>query len=106
MVTELCKGKVLLHEIIASEKLSEARIATIFRQLLLALNYLHNRNIAHRDIKAENIMYHEENGEILVKLIDFGLGCHFDPIQGMTRVAGTRSYMAPEVLKRAGPYTQ
>ena len=44
------------------------------------MNYLHKRNIAHRDIKAENILIQNaENNDIRVKVLDFGLACHFNP---------------------------
>lgn len=43
------------------------------QKLFYAINYLHTRNIVHRDHKLENVVYfsNEENAEI--KIIDFGL---------------------------------
>jgi len=39
------------------------------------LNYIHSQGIAHRDIKAENILLKKtENGKFKVKIIDWGLG--------------------------------
>jgi serine/threonine protein kinase len=64
------------------------------------------RNIAHRDVKAENIIVNDDDGEIKVKLIDFGLACKFDPNKGMRRVAGTRTYLAPEMLQQKDPYSE
>ena len=65
--------------------------------ILLIINYLHNKKIAHRDIKGENIMI-EENGYL--KLIDFNTCVE---IKDLTRtITGTPHYMAPELLLGKG----
>ncbi len=47
--------------------------------MLIALNYIHTQGIAHRDIKAENILLKKgENGKFKVKIIDWGLGTLLD----------------------------
>lgn len=43
-----------------------------FSQVLLGVNYIHNLNIIHRDLKAENILLTGKNG-LLVKIGDFGI---------------------------------
>lgn len=53
--------------------LSEKRTAGIIYEILKALNYVHGRNIAHRDIKAENVLVSkDEKGDCAVKVIDWG----------------------------------
>jgi serine/threonine protein kinase len=67
-------------------------------QMLEALEFLHSRCIAHRDVKPANILVDQSSGT--VKLIDFGacleLGGHRTLAVSM---AGTPRYCAPEVLQ-------
>jgi serine/threonine protein kinase len=64
-----------------------------------ALIYLHSRNIAHRDLKLENLLFTSKNNEnYAVKLIDFGFACKFDRKDGMNLVLGSPLYMAPELV--------
>ncbi|KAK3367543.1 kinase-like domain-containing protein [Podospora didyma] len=65
-----------------------------------ALDYLVNKNIVHRDVKPENILYTPlPNGTYKYQLADFGLA-HKDDTDG--GCAGTSIYMAPEILKYRG----
>ena len=104
LVSELCKGGELYEHVERVKTISERQTASIIRQLLLALNYMHQRNIVHRDIKPENILISQrldgEGDNINVKLTDFGFACTYDRDLGMKTVLGTPYYMAPEIVKR------
>lgn len=103
IVMEYCEGKDLFDVMEHDRnwlKFSEEEARTIFVQLARALAFLHFNREIHRDIKPENIFVlkqRDENGELVVKLLDFGLSKFIgDGEQGKT-VAGTKIYMAPEI---------
>lgn len=54
--------------------LPESKAATIVIQLLQGLSYMHNRKVCHRDIKLENLIYHEAQNKL--KIIDFGFAAN------------------------------
>ncbi|XP_014211812.1 serine/threonine-protein kinase grp [Copidosoma floridanum] len=70
-----------------------------FRQLIMAVEYLHKRGVAHRDLKPENLLLDAHNN---LKVSDFGLATVYR-FQGKERrldkKCGTLPYVAPEVLE-------
>ena len=63
-------------------KLDEETAASIVKQILLALSFLHSQNIIHRDLKLENILFQLDDAHpagILIKLTDFGFATSYDP---------------------------
>ena len=65
------------------------------RSLFQAVNHAHAQNIVHRDIKPDNIMITSND---TVRLIDFGLAASAANKKGLSEIAGTPYYMAPEVI--------
>jgi|AGTN01.2.fsa_nt_gi Serine/threonine protein kinase len=98
MVMELVEGHSLRSMLARRRSLSISTSLTIFLQICSALAYAHNHGIAHRDLKAGNIMITwNTSGEPVVKLVDFGLASTLNQEPDDRGVAvGTPLYMSPE----------
>ncbi|KAH0790864.1 CAMK family protein kinase [Histomonas meleagridis] len=73
---------------------TEVTIASIFKQIVSGLTYLHEKeNIVHRDIKPSNIILFSKG---YAKLSDFGIGHTF---QSADTVIGSPAYQAPELFE-------
>ena len=78
----------------------ESIFRKIFSQIFSAMDYLHKHNMAHRDIKLENILL-KKNYEI--KIIDFGFGMYNPEKKLQKFFCGTPNYMPPEIAEKK-PY--
>ena len=79
-------------------RLEESECRAIFRQLVLALEYIHSQKVTHRDLKLENLLMDKENS--VVKVIDFGFSTCFSHEKKVKLFCGTPTYMAPEIVMR------
>eukprot|EP00968_Pinguiococcus_pyrenoidosus_P010033 scaffold789_cov261-Pinguiococcus_pyrenoidosus.AAC.10 len=104
LVMELCAGGTLYDYLdqFDDQHVDEGRAASLLRQMLSAIRYLHDRGIVHCDIKLENWLCENKMGPAddppSLKLIDFGLSRHLDDTRrGLHEACGTIFYVAPEV---------
>ncbi|CAL9068869.1 mitogen-activated protein kinase kinase kinase 1-like isoform X1 [Musa acuminata AAA Group] len=81
--------------------LRDSQVSAYTRQILNGLNYLHERNVVHRDIKCANILVHA-NGS--VKLADFGLAKEMTKFNMLKSCKGSVYWMAPEVVNPRRTY--
>jgi tRNA A-37 threonylcarbamoyl transferase component Bud32 len=81
-------------------KFPEIECRKIFRQVVSAIDYCHQRGICHRDIKMDNIII---DRQLRVKLIDFGFSTYSGKEQLLRIYCGTPSYMSPEIVTKT-PY--
>lgn len=96
LVMEFMKGGSLKNASTAEDQqFEESEIAYVAREMLAGIRYLHTNQIAHRDLKNQNIMLSIDGG---VKLIDFGLAVDMSegPRFGMV---GSPLWMAPEMIR-------
>ncbi|KAJ4462624.1 putative CBL-interacting protein kinase 23 [Paratrimastix pyriformis] len=70
-----------------------------FRQLVAGLEYLHEHNLCHRDLKLENILL---NGSYTMKICDFGLSHAIEGDKPLRTMCGSPAYVAPEVFRGQG----
>jgi len=95
---ELVEGKSLQNLLDAGQMFPLPRVLRIMEQTCSALQFAHDRNIVHRDIKPGNLMLTPDD---TVKVTDFGTAkiLQFGTVQQTAHVVGTPSYMSPEQIK-------
>jgi hypothetical protein len=95
---ELVEGKSLQAHLDSGHAFALPRVLRIMEQTCSALQFAHERNVVHRDVKPANIML---TGDDTVKVTDFGTAkiLQFGTVQQTAHVMGTPSYMSPEQVK-------
>lgn len=84
-------------------RMGEPRARATFAQILSAVEYCHVTGVAHRDLKAENLLL---DAQMNVKIADFGFSNRFAPGERLSTWCGSPPYAAPEVFRGkhyAGP---
>ena len=98
IVTDYCEAGDLYCRLKSSKSYwREDAILDMFAQICLALDYVHDQKVLHRDLKTQNVFLHR-NGTI--KLGDFGIARQMDaPMDMAMTVIGTPYYMSPELME-------
>ena len=81
-----------------NRQMPELEAKFLWRQVVAAIYYCHQRNVTHRDIKLENILLDET--KTIVKMIDFGFSTCIPHERKVKIFCGTPSYMAPEIVSK------
>ncbi|KAH9246772.1 hypothetical protein BASA81_015662 [Batrachochytrium salamandrivorans] len=100
-------GGELFDHIVNNEVIEEYEAKFIFFQLLIAVKYLHDHNICHRDLKAENILLESSKPFSRLLISDFGMAKALqNSAEQMQTKCGTFTYLAPEILDSPGGYSK
>lgn len=120
IVMDCADGGMLYDRILALDHFSEKSAASLIKQVLKAVHYMHSNGVVHRDLKPENILLtnNMEDEDNDIKVADFGLAVdlHFDgyhPEESMRLkeskdieggFCGSPIAMAPEVAMKGAKY--
>lgn len=97
-------GGDLIQQIISKSHYKEADAKAVCHNLLLGIQYCHNRSIAIRNIKPENLLLSSPGDDTNVKLSDFGYAKKVLYPNSLRTQCGTEGYTAPEILSHRPEY--
>nr|CAD7411120.1 unnamed protein product [Timema cristinae] len=98
LLLELAAGGELQMLLDQDEVPEEKEAKKLMRQILDGLVFLHSINVAHLDIKPQNLVLTAEFPLGEVKLCDLGISRYISPGADIRDILGTPDYVAPEVL--------
>ncbi|KAE8739837.1 hypothetical protein FOCC_FOCC014660 [Frankliniella occidentalis] len=98
IVLELAAGGELQRVVDLQDGLQEVEAVQVMRQVLEGLIFLHDHNIAHLDLKPQNMLLTGNYPECDIKLCDFGISRVIRSGIEVREILGTPDYVAPEVL--------
>jgi len=96
LIMEYANGGEVFDYLVAHGRMKEKEARAKFRQIVSAVQYLHNKKIVHRDLKAENLLL---DADMNIKIADFGFSNEFTPGNKLDTFCGSPPYAAPELFQ-------
>ncbi|KAL7646438.1 UNVERIFIED_CONTAM: hypothetical protein RMT77_003351 [Armadillidium vulgare] len=96
LVMEYASGGEVFDYLVFHGRMKEKEARAKFRQIVSAVQYCHQKNIIHRDLKAENLLL---DSEMVIKIADFGFSNEFTPGNKLDTFCGSPPYAAPELFQ-------
>jgi len=98
VVMELMQGGDLYDSIVSRTFYAENDARLMAKSLLSAVEYMHERGVAHRDLKPQNLLLKTADSHML-KVADFTFSKRVHMPKSLFTRCGTPTYVAPEILK-------
>jgi len=95
IILEYCPNGELFQYILSKRYIQESEAKPLMRQIVQAIQYLHNHGVVHRDLKPENILL-DARGK--VKISDFGFSRYSSHSQVVSTTCGSPCYASPECI--------
>lgn len=95
VIMEFCPNGELLQYIVDHQRLEEDEAKLFVRQILETIQYIHENNITHRDMKPENLLIDAKGN---IKLTDFGLSRYIPANNLVDTPCGSPCYASPECI--------
>lgn len=99
LVMEILEGGDVFDRIVQRSHYTEKDARDLARALLEAVEFLHSHNVAHRDLKPQNLLLTSKDNDTVIKIADFGFAKRVHTPHSLVTRCGTPTYVAPEILK-------
>ncbi|XP_076319759.1 serine/threonine-protein kinase 17B-like isoform X2 [Tachypleus tridentatus] len=99
LVLEMAAGGELQRVLDDQEVIAETEASRLMQQILEGVAFLHQRCIAHLDIKPQNLLLTQAFPQCDVKLCDFGISRWITKGSEIREILGTPDYVSPEILQ-------